>query len=254
MNFSPITSPPGTASAWMPKPSPIPGCPPGLEYLTQLDKIKIEQLTSLVEIFTGWDRNNKYVLSNSNNQQFLYVFEETDTCMRICCGNSRGFKFHVIDNLKQEVMTITREFKCCAGCCWFAGCCTGCAFEVRVEAPPGNLIGTIRQKGSFWKANYDILDERDQTILKIEGPCCIWDGACCPCENEFKLLTADGQTQIGSLTKEYAGFVKEMVSLADKFTISFPVDLSVKAKGTLIGALLLIDFMFFEHQNNNNDN
>ena len=43
-------------------------------------------------------------------------------------------------------MLISREFKCCAGCSWCAGCCIGCAYEVRVEAPPGNLIGTIRQK------------------------------------------------------------------------------------------------------------
>ena len=42
-------------------------------------------------------------------------------------------------------MRITREFKCCAGCGLLAGCCSACAFEVRVEAPPGNLIGTIRQ-------------------------------------------------------------------------------------------------------------
>ncbi|RNA22416.1 phospholipid scramblase 2-like isoform X1 [Brachionus plicatilis] len=166
---------------WMNRPMAIPDCPPGLEYLTQL---------------------------------------KTDTCMRICCGNQRGFKFHVVDNLKQEVMMITREFKCCAGCCWCAGCCMCCAFEVRVEAPPGNLIGTIKQKGSFWKANYDILDETENVILKIEGPCCIWDGACCQCDNEFKLLTADGMTQIGSLTKEYAGFVKELVTLSDRFSIS----------------------------------
>ena len=36
-------------TAWMARPSAIPGCPPGLEYLTQLDKIKVEQLTSLIE-------------------------------------------------------------------------------------------------------------------------------------------------------------------------------------------------------------
>jgi hypothetical protein len=31
-------------------------------------------------------------------------------------------------------------------------------------------------RGSFWKAAYDILDENHQTILKMEGPCCICDG------------------------------------------------------------------------------
>ncbi|CAF0933071.1 unnamed protein product [Brachionus calyciflorus] len=245
-NLNPVNKPPGLQADWMIRPSLIPGCPPGLEYLTQLDRIKVEQLVSLTEVFTGWDTNNKYVLRNANNQQFLYVFEESKGCMRICCGSQRSFKFHVVDNMNQEVMQISRDFKCCAGCCWCAGCCDGCAYEVKVEAPPGNIIGSIRQKGSLWKDNLDILDENGNTILKIEGPCCIWDGACFPCDNEFRLLTSDGISQIGKLTKEYAGFIKELVSLADQFTISFPMDLSVKAKGTLIGALLLIDFMNFE--------
>ncbi|RNA21943.1 phospholipid scramblase 2-like isoform X1 [Brachionus plicatilis] len=250
MNFSQITQEPD--SAWMQRPNQVPGCPPGLEYLTQLDKIKVEQLVSLTEAFMGFEKNNKYVLRNANDDQFLYAYEDTDTWMRNCCTNQRGFTFYVIDNMKQEVMMITREFKCCAGCSWFASCCG--AFEVRVEAPPGNLIGSIRQKGSFWKASYDILDETENVILKIEGPCCIWDGACSPCDNEFQLLTADGMNQVGSLTKEYSGFVKEMATISDKFTISFPNDLSVKSKGTLIGALLLIDFMYFEQRPNSNSN
>jgi hypothetical protein len=76
--------PPGpiTASNWMPRPQAIPGCPPGLEYLTTLDTIQVEQIPSLLEAFTGWDTNNKYVLRNTSGQQFMYAMEETDTCMR----------------------------------------------------------------------------------------------------------------------------------------------------------------------------
>lgn len=43
-------------------------------------------------------------------------------------------------------MTVSRDFKCCAGCCWCAGCCDGCSHQVYVESPPGSLIGSIRQK------------------------------------------------------------------------------------------------------------
>ena len=48
----------------------------------------------------------------------LIIKLDTDACMRQCCGNQRGFKIHILDNMQQEVMTVTREFKCCAGCCW----------------------------------------------------------------------------------------------------------------------------------------
>ena len=37
---------------------------------------------------------------------------------------------------------------------------------------------------------------------------------------------------------------------ADNFGISFPMDLDVRVKATLLGALFLIDFMFFEKANN----
>ena len=44
----------------------------------------------------------------------------------------------------QEVMRATREFKCCAGCCWCASA-DCCAFEMMVEAPVGTTVGYIRQ-------------------------------------------------------------------------------------------------------------
>ncbi len=137
--------------------------------------------------FTGWDTNNKYVIRNSAGQQCYYAAEDSGTCMRICCGNSRGFEISIIDNLQNVVMKISREFKCCSGCCWCSDLCGHCAYEVKVEAPVGNVIGYVRQRGSAWKANYDVLDANHEPILKIEGPCCVCDGACCPSDVEFKV-------------------------------------------------------------------
>ena len=37
------------AIQWMPRPNPIPGCPPGLEYLMQIDKILVQQLVDMLE-------------------------------------------------------------------------------------------------------------------------------------------------------------------------------------------------------------
>jgi len=38
------------------------GIPPGLEYLSLIDNLQIEQNVSLLEAITGWDTNNKYVI------------------------------------------------------------------------------------------------------------------------------------------------------------------------------------------------
>ena len=45
--------------------------------------------------------------------------------------------------------------------------------------------------------------------------------------------------------------MNELFTDADNFGISFPVDLDVKAKATLLGATFLIDFMYFEKSNSN---
>lgn len=45
----------------------------------------------------------------------------------------------------KEIIRVHREFSCCAGCCWLAYC-DACRQEVTIEAPPGNLIGTIIQE------------------------------------------------------------------------------------------------------------
>ena len=74
------------------------GVPPGLEYLSQIDNLQIEQKASLIEAVTGWDTNNKYIIMNGVGAQVYYACEETDTCMRICCSTRRAFKMHILDN------------------------------------------------------------------------------------------------------------------------------------------------------------
>lgn len=50
---------PPTAN-WMPMPTQVlPGCPPGLEYLTELDQILVHQKVEAMEVMTGWDMNNR---------------------------------------------------------------------------------------------------------------------------------------------------------------------------------------------------
>jgi len=64
----------------------------------------------------------------------------------------------------------------------------------------------ILSSESFWGANYDILDELHEPVLKIEGPCCIFD--------EFKILTFDKTHQIGSIKRVYA----DCLSIFDRFS------------------------------------
>lgn len=59
----------------MQRPTPIPGCPVGLEYLLQIDQLNVKQLPSLLEAFTGWDTNNKYEILNAAGQKIFFAAE-----------------------------------------------------------------------------------------------------------------------------------------------------------------------------------
>ncbi len=52
-------------------------------------------------------------------------------------------------------------------------------------------------------------------------------------------MTPDGQI-VGDITKQFSGLLREMYTNADNFGVKFPIDLDVKAKATLLGAVFLI--------------
>lgn len=85
--------------------------------------------------------------------------------MRKCFGNKRGFQIFILDDLNnvllllllsfiviliinklQQLMKISREFKCLAQTSLLAGFCSPCTHEVTIEAPVGNVIGYVQQK------------------------------------------------------------------------------------------------------------
>lgn len=230
---------------WVAPVEAIPGCPPGLEYLTSLDQILVKQQIELLEMFTGWEQNNKYKIMNNQGQQIYFAAEDTDMCMRQCCGPQRSFVIHILNNNNQEVIRLSREFKCCAGNCWCAGA-DACAHEVQVEAPVGQIIGYIRQEYSGWKPNFSIRDASHNPILRIHGPCCVLSMPCC--EDTFKIWSEDDTQELGTICKQAA--LREFFVDATTFGATFPMNLDAKAKATIFGAVFLIDFMYFEQSGN----
>lgn len=227
---------------WMPMPEAMPGCPSGLEYLTQLDQLVIKQKVELMEMFTGMETNNKYELKNSMGQTCYKAAEKSNFCERQCCGPLRSFEMLINDNTNREVLHLTRPLKCQSACCF---CCLQ---EVDVTSPvTGETIGLIRQKCDPCLPVFEIQDASGNAVFEIKGPCCQIN--CCNDIN-FPITTNDG-TEVGKITKQWTGIMKEAYTDADNFGVTFPLDLDVKMKATLLGAVFLLDFMFFEQPQNN---
>ncbi|CAH2247030.1 phospholipid scramblase 1-like [Pelobates cultripes] len=235
----PVQNQPGVpASAWMPAPPAIPNCPPGLEYLSQVDQLLVHQQVELLEAFTGFETNNKYEIKNTLGQRVYFAAEENDCCTRNCCGAARSFAMTIVDNMGREVIKLIRPYRC-------SSCCFPCCLQkLEVQAPPGVIAGYVKQNWHPCLPKFSILNENEEEIFKIKGPCIP-----CSCFSDvnFELTSLDGTSQVGRISKQWTGLVKETFTDADNFGVQFPMDLDVKMKAVVLGACFLIDFMFFEH-------
>jgi len=244
--YQPVMQQPGAPGGeWMPMVAQAPSnCPPGLEYLTQIDQLIVKQQIELFEAFTGFETNNKYKVKNSLGQTVYFAAEDTDCCTRMCCGPGRPFDMKIFDNSQREVIHLNRPLRCSA-------CCFPCCLqEIEVTSPPGTPVGYIAQKWSLCAPKFEIQDADRNPVLLIEGPFCTM--SMCG-DVEFQVLALDGSNQVGRISKQWGGFAKEAFTDADTFGITFPMDLDVKVKATMLGAVFLIDFMFFEKANDNNN-
>lgn len=236
---SPYPVPP--QANWMAMPQQIaPDCPPGLEYLTLVDQLIVKQTVELLEIFTGFESSNRYVIKNSVGQKVYYAKEESNFCARNCCGSLRGFEMRIVDNTGRHVIHLDRPYAC-QSCC-----CPCCLQTMEVFSPPGCLIGSIEQNWSLIFPSFTIKNAHGDVVLRIKGPCCTSN--CCCSDVEFDVLSSNGEVKVGKISKQWTGIVKESFTDADNFGITFPMDLDVKMKAVMLGACFLIDMMFFEQK------
>ncbi|XP_072474332.1 phospholipid scramblase 4-like isoform X2 [Notamacropus eugenii] len=241
----PIVYPPGINMninpppqiSWMPGLPPLPNCPPGLEYLSQLDKILVHQQIEILELITQFESNNRYEVKNSLGQMVYMVLEDTDDITRNMYHSSRPFVLRVIDCMGREVMRMERPLW--SDCCCF--CCSGAMQELEIQSPPGVTFGYVVQQGGCCKIMFRIESQKREHMLNIHGPC---DGSCSS-DTVFWINTLDGGN-IGKIRRQWRGFLPATVPPVDNFEITFPPDLDIPLKALIFATTFLIDFMLFE--------
>ncbi|XP_050041644.1 phospholipid scramblase 3-like [Dermacentor andersoni] len=105
-------------------------------------------------------------------------------------------------------------------------------------------MGHLRMECTILNPNFSVLDSEKNVVLMIKGPLCT--SSICAQDVVFDILTMDGVTKIGAMTKVWSGLTSEYCTDAGQFAVTFPLDLDVKIKAVLLGAVFLIDFIYFE--------
>ncbi|GFS15447.1 phospholipid scramblase, partial [Elysia marginata] len=96
-----------------------------------------------------------------------------------------------------EVMTISRDFKCCAG---FPCCADGCCiYPIYVKDRFGQKLGMTRQLNYCCTPHMGIFDESDVLLYEITGPCCECQTPCCKDDVDFPVSYLTPPTPIPSM-------------------------------------------------------
>ncbi|PAA47373.1 hypothetical protein BOX15_Mlig010494g1 [Macrostomum lignano] len=224
-----------------------------MDKLAGSSSFKVKQQVEMLEALTGFETNNKYDIKDSEGKKVYKAKEHSGVCSRMCLGSQRPFRIEIEEKDSDKiVMEVKRDYKySCIGQCF--SCCDCCKDCVTCEAPPGNVIGFVKQEYNACNANFSIRDANGDVMLLIEGPC--FCGCRCPGQKyKFRLLSADGSQEVGKLYKEWGGLAKELFTDADNFKVEVANDTSVQVKSILVAAALLIDFMFFEDSGGHSSN
>lgn len=240
---NPIVSQPVTASA------PFVGmetgqCPEHLEGLIDTEKIRFKQEVQIIQIVCGCDMPISFDLINERDQ-ILFRAEEQDHClMRNCVP--QGFRTESLVSKTNGLFAfkLKREARCVFNCC-MPCCCYKLPFSserLSVTGYQGTLLGTVEHDWSIGASRLSVKDASGKVVIKIVGPGCNF--SCCS-DLKFQLLDLNG-TEIGSITKHDMGTLCEVFADFDNFTLNFPRNLDVPIKATLIGAVSLINFLFFQ--------
>uniref|UniRef100_A0A1I8IF79 Phospholipid scramblase n=1 Tax=Macrostomum lignano TaxID=282301 RepID=A0A1I8IF79_9PLAT len=168
--------------------------------------LPLDQKIDYLEALTRVEQANKFVIQESRGQQIFYTAEEPSTAVLLRHGHGGG--------------------------------------PARSQSR-----GKVRQIHSCCMVKYVIEGKEGDTVLYLTGP-----RYCnCPCpglksrSRALKLMKSKDDNQvIGFIAKKWTNLMQEYFTLADNFGISFPKDLHLDTKATIIGACFLIDFMYFE--------
>jgi uncharacterized protein YxjI len=187
------------------------------------ESIFVKQKKEWGEILTGFETKNRYAVSNSLNQEIYLAAEESSIISRLLLKTWRPLTLHILSTAGHKVFKNTKPFKF-----YF--------HEMHISDASDQHLGTVKKEFSMLSKKFLIEDNEGVELFRIHGPLFHpWT---------FNILKND--MEVGKILKKWSGLGKEAFTDADNFNITFPQGIDAKQKAILLGALFLIDLLYFE--------
>lgn len=109
--------------------------------------------------------------------------------------------------------------------------------QIVIKNAQGNTIGTIKQKFKLFKPSFKIFDAVENLIAEISGDWKAWNFT----------ITDTSENQIGSISKKWAGAMKEIFTSADKYNVTIdPSYSNLQNKIAILSGAITIDMVLKE--------
>jgi len=227
---------------------------------------------------------NAYTLYEEDGKTVAYsVREQSNMFCRCCCAPVHAFQLNVFAGAKDPkdekvddaVMTMYHPFKippCCPICCnmcrgemivydGYVDVLSKSTEEIKNIQNP--ILSTAKQPtcGGVFQPAINIFDGaapeegNDKATYTVKGPFCCIGGLCgniCfpPTFHVFEGKGEGDAKELTTIEKDFpegaGGFVQQVCTTADNFTINMPEESTPASKAAMLGSSLLIDYLFFE--------
>ena len=195
-----------------------------MQRLAELPTLVVTQQKEWGEVLTGFETVNRYAISDTEGRGHFTAAEEAGSfLLRNFLKSARPFKIHVIDDQGEAILRIERPFRL-----FF--------YEVGIYDAAGTLQGTVKRQFSLLRRRFKVFDTAGQEVYELFGPLL----------HPWTFHIRKDGMEIGKITKKWSGLLTEAFTDADHFGIVFPETCDLPHRATLLGAVFLIDFAYFE--------
>jgi uncharacterized protein YxjI len=197
-----------------------------MQKLENIETLLVQQKKEWGEILTGFESRNKYAISSVSGIQLYRAEEKSSLILRWFLQVYRPLTIQIVSNQETHILDFHKPFR------FFF-------HEMQISTPGHPVFGLVKQEFAIFSRRFAIVDSRGTLLYKIVGPFLKpWT---------FKILK--DTREVGKISKKWTGLGKEMFTDADNFNVVFPSDIDIQQKSILLGALFLIDLLYFESSN-----
>lgn len=109
--------------------------------------------------------------------------------------------------------------------------------RVEVNDPNGELVGYFKSKLISWGGGFYVYDRNDKQFAEVKGNIFRFN---------YKLVSADGSTELGFVSKKWENLAREFLTSADTYLVEAAEELQDQpfAKILVLSAALAIDLIF----------